>query len=170
LKNTQVAHAQRYAAEPTSDATIIVICLKAEPAMRLPLLIVTLSLLAGCAGPLPAVDPQKAWVDLHTFTGKTLMADKLDGVRTEDGRYFQVTPGKHKLEVRYDYEYAPGGLGLSMDIYNELTCYVTINYDHFKAGHRYRLDVRHIANSIDAQLRDEQRKVLAEEGDIFCIP
>lgn len=138
--------------------------------MRLPLSIIALSLLAGCAGPLPAVDPQQAWVDLHTYTGKTLMADKLDGRRTEDGRYFQVTPGKHTLQVRYDYEYAPGGLGLSMDIYNELTCYVTIDYDHFEAGHRYRLDVRHIANSIDAQLRDEQRKVLANEGEIYCIP
>jgi len=138
--------------------------------MRLPLSIIALGLLAGCAGPLPAVDPQKAWVDLHTYTGKTLMSDKLDGVRTEDGRFFQVTPGKHKLEVRYDYDYAPGGLGLSIAIYNELTCYVTINYDHFEAGHRYRLDVRNIANSIDAQLRDEQRKLLAEEGEIFCIP
>ena len=143
--------------------------------MRLPLSIVILStaalaLLVGCAGPLPAVDPQQAWVDLHTFTGKTLMADKLDGRRTEDGRYFQVTPGKHKLEVRYDYEYTSGGMGLSMNIYSELTCYVTINYDHFEAGHRYRLDVRHIANSIDAQLRDEQRQVLAQEGEVFCIP
>lgn len=138
--------------------------------MRLPLSIIALSLLAGCAGPLPAVDPQQAWVDLHTFTGKTLMSDKVDGQRTADGRYFQVTPGKHKLEVRYDYEYSFGGLGISTDIYNELTCYVTITYDHFEAGHRYRLDVRNMANSIDAQLRDEQRKVLAEEGEVFCIP
>jgi|LIDZ01.1.fsa_nt_gi hypothetical protein len=161
---------QRYAGQPASDATIIAICPIAEFVMRLPLSIIALSLLAGCAGPLPAVDPQQAWVDLHTFTGKTLMADKLDGVRTYDGRFFQVTPGKHKLEVRYDYEYAPGAMGLSMDIYNERTCYVTINYDRFEAGHRYRLDVRNITNDIDAQLRDEQRNVLAEEGEIFCIP
>lgn len=138
--------------------------------MRLPLSIIALTLLAGCAGPLPSVDPQQAWVDLHTFTGKTLMADKLDGIRTEDGRYFQVTPGKHRLQVRYDYAYAPGAMALSMDFYSELTCYVTVDYEHFEAGHRYRLDVRNIANSIDAQLRDEQRNVLAQEGAIFCIP
>lgn len=138
--------------------------------MRVALSIIALTLLAGCAGPLPNPDPQQAWVELHTYTGKTLMSDKLDGRRTEDGRYFQVPPGKHTLEVRYDYEYAAGGLGLTMDLYNELTCYVTVNYDHFEAGHRYRLDVRNIANSIDAQLRDEQRRVLAEEGRIFCIP
>lgn len=139
--------------------------------MRVPLFVIALSLLAGCAGPLPAKDPQQAWVDLRTVTGKTLMADKLDGVRTEDGRYFQVTPGKHTLQVRYDYEYASGGLGLSMDLYNELTCYVTVDYDHFEAGQRYELEVRHIANSVDAYLRNEQHKVLAEEeGEVFCIP
>ncbi|HEY0289222.1 MAG TPA: hypothetical protein VGC62_19810 [Pseudomonas sp.] len=138
--------------------------------MRVPLTFATLSLLAGCASPLPAVDPQQAWVDMHTFTGKVLMADKLDGTRTEDGRYFQVTPGRHELQVRYDYEYAAGGLGLSMDIYNEITCYVTLNYDNFEAGHRYRLEVRDIANSIDAQLKDEQRKVLAEESQVSCLP
>jgi hypothetical protein len=138
--------------------------------MRLPTLITALSLLAGCAGPLPAVDPQQAWVDMHTFTGKLVMADKLDGKRTEDGRYFQVTPGKHELEVRYDYEYAAGGLGLSMDLYNEITCYVTVKYDNFEAGRRYRLELRDIANSIDAQLKDEQRTVLAEESNVFCLP
>lgn len=138
--------------------------------MRLPLLLAALSVLAGCAGPLPAVDPQMAWVDMHTFTGKLVMADKLDGKRTEDGRYYQVTPGKHELEVRYDYEYAAGGLGLSIDLYNEITCYVTVSYEKFEAGHRYRLEVRDIANSIDAQLKDEQRTVLAEESNVFCLP
>ncbi|WP_268798668.1 PA0061/PA0062 family lipoprotein [Pseudomonas huanghezhanensis] len=133
-------------------------------------LIVALGLLGGCASPLPPVDPQQAWIDLHTFTGKLVMADKLDGKRTEDGRYFQVTPGRHELQVRYDYEYAAGGLGLSMDIYNETTCYVTVRYDNFEAGRRYRLEVRDIANSIDAELKDEQRKVLAEESDVFCMP
>lgn len=138
--------------------------------MRLPFLLIALSMLAGCAGPLPAVDPQQAWVDMHTFTGKLVMADKLDGKRTEDGRYFQVTPGKHELQVRYDYEYAAGGLGLSMDMYNEITCYVTVEYDKFEAGRRYRLEVRDIANSIDAQLKDEQRTVLAEESNVMCLP
>jgi hypothetical protein len=138
--------------------------------MRLPLFLAALSVLAGCASPLPAVNPQMAWVDMHTFTGKLVMADKLDGKRTEDGRYYQVTPGKHELEVRYDYEYAAGGLGLSMDLYNEITCYVTVSYDTFEAGHRYRLEVRDIANSIDAQLKDEQRTVLAEESNVFCLP
>ena len=138
--------------------------------MRLPLSILALSLLAGCASPLPPVDPQQAWVDMHTFTGKLVMSDKLDGKRTEDGRYFQVTPGPHELEVRYDYEYAAGGMGLSMDLYNEITCYVTVKYDKFEAGHRYRLEVRDMANSVDAHLKDEQRNVLAEESNVFCLP
>lgn len=139
--------------------------------MRLMLPALSLSLLAGCAGPLPPVDPNMAWVDLHTFTGKTLMADKLDGKRTDDGRYFQVTPGKHELQIRYDYEYRQGGLGMMVDNYSELTCYLRVEYDHFEAGKRYRLEVRHLANDINAWLQDEQRQNVAEENpDIFCIP
>jgi hypothetical protein len=37
------------------------------------------------------------------------MADRLDGKRLEDGRYFQVTPGKHELVVRFDFEVYSGG-------------------------------------------------------------
>ena len=138
--------------------------------MRYPLVILAcVATLAGCAGPLPAVDPQQAWVDMHTFTGKLVMADKLDGKTTYDGRYFQMAPGSHTLKVRYDYEYQAGGLGLTMDLYNELTCYIDVRYDHFAAGERYKLEVRHIANDITARLFDAERREVAREGDINCI-
>ncbi|WP_445941169.1 PA0061/PA0062 family lipoprotein, partial [Pseudomonas cannabina] len=51
--------------------------------MRLITLITALTL-AGCAGPLPAVDPNMAWVDMRTLTGQLIMADKLDGENTYD--------------------------------------------------------------------------------------
>lgn len=137
--------------------------------MRYPLFALALGTLAGCAGPLPAVDPQQAWVDLYTITGKLVMADKLDGVNTYDGRFYQMPPGSHELQVRYDYEYRAGGLGMSMGMWNELTCYIDVRYDGFAAGQRYRLVVRHIANDITARLYDEQRREVAHEGDINCI-
>lgn len=137
--------------------------------MRYPLCALAFATLAGCAGPLPAVDPQQAWVDLRTVTGKLVMADKLDGKTTYDGRFFQMPPGSHELQVRYDYDYQAGGLGLSMDLYNELTCYIHVHYDNFAAGQRYRLEVRHIANDITARLFDAERREVAREGDINCI-
>ncbi|KQQ53671.1 hypothetical protein ASF84_17835 [Pseudomonas sp. Leaf127] len=138
--------------------------------MRLTVSILALGLLAGCAGPLPNHDPGQAWVDLATPTGKMVMADKLDGQRTWDGRYFQVAPGKHELQVRFDYEYRSGtALGMFSDDFTEITCFIEVDYDHFQAGQRYRLEVRSLTNDIEARLYDAQRQVVAREGHIQCI-
>src|SRR5690606_32834584 len=75
-----------------------------EPAMRALLLLAALSLLGACASPLPAPDPQQAWIDFRTEPGELLMAEKLDGRRLDDGRYFQVSPGAHRLEASYRFE------------------------------------------------------------------
>ncbi|KPW81941.1 putative Lipoprotein [Pseudomonas syringae pv. cerasicola] len=115
-----------------------------------PITALALTALSGCAGPLPAVSPDMAWVDMRTITGQLIMGDKLDGENTYDGRYFQVTPGSHELQVRYDYEYRSGGMGMIGDEYTEITCYVSVRYDHFAAGQRYVLEVRSLANSVDA--------------------
>ena len=140
-----------------------------EPTMRPLLMILGLTTLAGCAGPLPAVDPQQAWVDMRTMTGKLVMADKVDGQTTYDGRYFQISPGPHKLQVRYDYEVRYGGISLMSDDYTELTCFVEVTYDHFAAGQRYMIEVRSLTNDVTAELLDAQRKVLANESNVTCI-
>ena len=66
--------------------------------------ILSLLLLAGCASPLPAADPQQAWVDLRPLPGQVLMADELDRRDLRDGRYFQMAPGAHELLLRYQFE------------------------------------------------------------------
>lgn len=77
--------------------------------MRAVLALLTFATLAGCANPpLPAVDPGKAWIDMFTTTGRLVMAESLDGRKLNDGRYFQVEPGSHELEVRFDYEMYAG--------------------------------------------------------------
>jgi hypothetical protein len=65
--------------------------------------------LAGCATPVPPADPQQAWVEFRMLDGKVLMAERLDGMRWPDGRYFQVKPGAHELVVRFDFEVNGGG-------------------------------------------------------------
>ena len=57
--------------------------------------------LSACASPVPAPDPSQAWVDLRSNAGTLLMADRLDGQRLNDGRYFQVPAGAHELQARF---------------------------------------------------------------------
>ncbi|BCQ61521.1 hypothetical protein PBOI14_32710 [Pseudomonas sp. Boi14] len=56
-------------------------------------------LLSACAGPLPKADPQQAWIDLAPESPNDLLADSVDGKRLNDGRYFQVSPGQHRLRM-----------------------------------------------------------------------
>ncbi|MBP9961542.1 PA0061/PA0062 family lipoprotein [Pseudomonas sp. HLS-6 TE3448] len=136
--------------------------------MRQPLMLLTVSTLAACSNPLPPIDTKQAWVDLYTITpGRLVMADRLDGTRLNDGRYFQVTPGPHELIVRFDYEVYAGGF-TSEPV--ERTCYLTVRYDNFQAGQRYRLEARALSMTPNAWLYDADRKVLAEERDVHCIP
>lgn len=136
--------------------------------MRQPLMLLTVSTLAACSNPLPPIDTKQAWVDLYTITpGRLVMADRLDGTRLNDGRYFQVTPGPHELIVRFDYEVYAGGF-TSEPV--DRTCYLTVRYDNFQAGQRYRLEARAMSMTPNAWLYDADRKVLAEERDVHCIP
>lgn len=136
--------------------------------MRQPLMFLTVSTLAACSNPLPPIDTKQAWVDLYTITpGRLVMADRLDGTRLNDGRYFQVTPGPHELIVRFDYEVYAGGF-TSEPV--ERTCYLTVRYDNFQAGQRYRLEARALSMTPNAWLYDADRKILAEERDVHCIP
>ena len=139
--------------------------------MRRFLLLLVAGVVSGCASPLPAVDPQMAWIDLATPTpgGKLLMAERLDKQRLADGRYFQVTPGSHELIVRFDFEIFGGGLGIFSDPQERL-CYMIVQYDHFEAGQRYRLEGRSLSFTPSARLLDAKGEIVAEERQINCVP
>jgi len=124
--------------------------------------------LYGCAGPLPAHDPQMAWVDLRGQTSDIFMSDRLDGKRTADGRYFQVSPGAHELEARYDFEISGGGFGLFDDDRQYLRCTLVIRYDDFQAGQRYLFQARSLGFTPQGWLRDEHNQVLAEAEATHC--
>ena len=138
--------------------------------MRAYLLLPIACLLCACAStPLPAADPAKAWVDLETQTGKLVMAERLDNQRLNDGRYFQVTPGSHELMVRFDFEVFVGGMGMFSDPQERL-CYITLNYDNFQPGQRYRLQARSLGFNAYARLYNAEGKVLTEERLVNCLP
>lgn len=141
-----------------------------ETIMRAFLLLLTTGLLSACAStPLPPHDPDMAWVDLETQTGKLVMAERLDNKRLNDGRYFQVSPGSHELMVRFDFEVFIGGMGMFSDPQERL-CYLTVNYADFQPGQRYRLQARSLGFNAYARLYNAEGKVLAEERLVNCLP
>jgi hypothetical protein len=141
--------------------------------MRKHMLLLALVAMNGCvAGPLPQVDPNMAWVDLAAPMpgGKLLMAESLDGKKSTDGRFFQVTPGSHELKVRFDFEvFTGGGIGIQ-GTPQERLCYMLVPYGHFEAGQRYRLEARNLAFSASARLYNAKREIVAEDRQVNCVP
>lgn len=138
--------------------------------MRRLLLLLAAGAFAGCQSPLPAVNPQMAWVEFSTPSpgGKLLMAERLDNQRLRDGRFFQVTPGSHELRVRFDFEVFGGG-GSLMSGPMERLCYLTLRFEHFEAGQRYLLEARSLAFIPSARLYNAKREIVAEDREYNCI-
>lgn len=129
--------------------------------MRYFLLLAALSTISACASPVPPRDPNQAWVELYASPGELLMADRLDGQRLNDGRYFQVPGGAHELQARFQFEVnSYGGLDGSAEP-RQITCELRVRYDGFVPGQRYRLEARPLAMKAQGWLYDEQRNVLA---------
>ncbi|SDH17864.1 hypothetical protein SAMN05216588_10387 [Pseudomonas flavescens] len=136
--------------------------------MRQPLLLASLLLLGACASPLPTADPNMAWVDLEGEGIDLLMAERLDRQRVRDGRYFQVTPGAHELEMSLRFEVSGGGGTSMMSEPQQLTCDIRLRYDDFKAGRRYRIEARSVVMRGQAILYDGERNALAHGKNLRC--
>ncbi|MEB0041154.1 MULTISPECIES: hypothetical protein [unclassified Pseudomonas] len=63
------------------------------------LLIPMLSVVALLCAAVPKPDPSEAWIGLREDPQSDLMAERVDGKRLNDGRYFEVTPGTHRLDM-----------------------------------------------------------------------
>jgi hypothetical protein len=135
--------------------------------MRLLVILLLVVGLTGCAGPLPANDPNMAWVEMSAQPSDIFMSDRLDDKRTPDGRYFQVSPGAHELEARYEFEISSGGLGQFGET-QYLRCTMVIRYDDFQAGRRYLFQARSLGFTPQGWLYDEQRNVLARAEAEHC--
>ena len=124
--------------------------------------------LSACASPLPSPDPSQAWVELRSNAGTLLMADRLDGQRLNDGRYFQVPTGAHELQARLQFEVNSGGGQDGISEPRQMTCDIRVRYADFAAGQRYRLEARPLQMKALAWLYDEQRNVLARGQVLRC--
>lgn len=89
------------------------------------------ALLSACAGTLPKPDPHDAWVGLQEEARDNMLAEQLDGHPLKDGRYFQVAPGKHSMQVVV---YAASSVYV-----DDKTCHGTLAYAHFKPDEHYQL-------------------------------
>lgn len=136
--------------------------------MRKLILLAAALLAAGCASPLPPHDPGQAWVELRSDPGSLLMADRLDDQRLNDGRYFQLPPGAHDLQVRFQYEINGGGGMDGMSEPLQITCQLRLRYANFEAGQRYRVEARPLVMKAQAWLYDGQRNVLARGQVLRC--
>ena len=140
--------------------------------MRQLVLPIAALLLSACASPpIPPVDPQQARVDFATPTpgAKLVMAQRLDGKNLNDGRFFQVPPGSHELMVRFDFEVPTGGSFGGLSQTQDRTCFMTLQYDHFEAGQRYRLEGRSLSYTPNIRLYNAARQLLAQERSVNCI-
>ncbi|HSC85435.1 MAG TPA: hypothetical protein VLC30_17620 [Pseudomonas sp.] len=123
------------------------------------------TLFAGCSLLPPHHDPSQAWVELHSAEHEQLQAVQVDTKDLEDDRYFQVSPGQHQLQVRYQFQVEPGNIGPQSPALPR-TCLLTLDFADFAAGQRYRLQAGSHGFRPWAQLYDAQgqRLVRAREG------
>ena len=132
-----------------------------KPLLLIPSLSLVL-LLSACAGPMPKQDPGEAWIGLKEECNSDLMAERVDGKSINDGRYFEVTPGAHRLDVTL-YEGATGDE-------NQVECQGKVNYSGVKAGEHYELIESSLGPEISARLVDGHGKEVAHTADFTCMP
>ncbi|WP_286790114.1 MULTISPECIES: hypothetical protein [unclassified Pseudomonas] len=134
---------------------------------RILLLCPALALTACSLMPLPKPDPSQAWIDLKTEKPDLLQAQQADRQPLEDDRYFQVQPGSHDLQVRYQFKVDPANIGPSATPLVR-TCLLNVHYKDFSAGERYRLQAEQAGFRAWAKLYDASQQEVARGGESRC--
>ncbi|AZD15325.1 hypothetical protein PUP66_12975 [Pseudomonas chlororaphis] len=135
--------------------------MNAKPLLLIPALSLVL-LLSACAGPMPKADPNEAWISLEEEGSSDLLAERVDGKNVDDGRYFEVQPGAHRLDVTLFEEV--GGDS------NQVDCRGQVSYPSFKAGEHYKLVESTLGTEVRARLYDGEGKQVASVRDFECMP
>ncbi|WP_462380517.1 PA0061/PA0062 family lipoprotein [Pseudomonas sp. Marseille-QA0892] len=132
--------------------------------MRVPALLCLPLMLTGCGLMMPSPDPNQAWVEL---VSDDLEAAEVDQLPLDDGRYFQVMPGKHELGMRYAFEVSARNVGADAEPLRR-ECRLSLHYDDFTAGERYRLVTGQYGFRPWARLYDERNRILATGEERGC--
>ena len=117
----------------------------------------------ACAAPLPEHDPSMAWIDVLSQAGQRLSAQRMDGNKVIDARYFQVSAGEHQLQVRLTYE-----RGGSNAADSQRRCLVDIAYPEFAAGQRYSIRALAKGWTVRAWLYNAEGQRVIESKPIRC--
>lgn len=117
----------------------------------------------ACAAPLSEHDPSMAWIDVLSQAGHRLAAQRMDGNKVTDARYFQVSTGEHQLQVRLTYE--RGGSNTADSLRR---CLVDITYPKFAAGQRYSIRALAKGWTVRAWLYNAEGQRLIESKPIRC--
>lgn len=120
-------------------------------------------LASGCEAALPEHDPAMAWVDVYGRAGYSLSARRLDGAKVDDARYFQLEPGRHRLELRLGYERRGSSSGSQWR-----HCRVEFDYENFVAGERYSIFAVATGFTVRVWLRDGSGKRILESRSVRC--
>jgi hypothetical protein len=120
------------------------------------------AVLSACAGPMPKADPSEAWIGLQEEPSGVLMAEDLDGKRLNDGRYFDVKPGAHRLDVELIVE------GNGDD--GQMNCEAGIRFDQFRAGGHYTLVESSLGEEYRVKLEDSSGHQIGHSKDFTCMP
>lgn len=118
-------------------------------------------LLGGCAGPMPKADPSEAWVGLKEEPDAVLMAADMDGQRLSDGRYFEVPPGQHHLDLTLIID----GVGDS----DERNCQARVDFKQFKAGGHYTVVESSLGEEYSVKLQDSKGKTIGHASEVTCL-
>src|SRR5471032_1044016 len=117
-------------------------------------------LLSACAGPVPKADPSEAWIGLKQPNSADLVAERIDGKEVNDGRYFEVEPGAHHLDMKL-FSGADGGS-------TDLNCAGRLDYSQFKAGEHYHLEASSEGEKARVNLMDSHGNQVAQSRNFSC--
>lgn len=135
--------------------------------MRRIALALFVSSLAGCSLWMPKPDPAQAWIELAPLAKTDLQALAVDGRSLEDDRYFQVRPGSRTLEMRYRFQVGSADIGPNSEPLQR-DCKLSLEYDRFTAGARYRLVAGGYGFRPWARLYDQHQTLLARATEQGC--
>lgn len=122
--------------------------------------------LAGCSLWMPSPDPGKAWIDLAPRTGGALRAVAVDERPLDDPRYFQVSPGSRRLDMRYRFTVSAHNVGGDRPVARD--CRLMLEYAAFAPDTRYRLEAGGRGFRPWAKLYDRDGRLLARAREQGC--
>ncbi|CAM3059533.1 hypothetical protein [Pseudomonas floridensis] len=121
---------------------------------------VVVSGLAGCASGISVPSNDNAIVHLEAQVGDEMIARRLDASQAESLTHFEVSPGKHTMElgiVAWGYQQS------------QRRCVATLEYDMFLANGLYTLIESRSGVEVKVSLVDSKGATLAQTDKVPCL-